>query len=295
MPPVSRRRLLGAAPLGLIPATIRAAPTASHWDTFTPLLQTLERQSGGRLGVAIADMQTGATAGHRMTERFAMCSTFKMLACGAVLHRVDLGQDNLRQSIGYSHADLVAYSPVTSTHVTEGRMTLGALCEAGMTRSDNTAANLILKHLGGPRAVTAFARHLGDTTSRLDRNETSLNTALPGDPRDTTTPAGMLADMHRLLAGDVLSPTSRTQLLAWLYANTTGNARLRAGVPADWRVGDKTGTGDQGTFNDIAILEPPGRRPVLACVYLTQSTLAMDAANALIAKIGAAISVAVGT
>jgi len=283
---LARRTVMAAAPLLLAAGRAQAAPA---WDSFRQRLGTLERQSGGRLGVAVTDTRTSTTAGHRLTGRFPMCSTFKVLACSAVLARVDQGRDTLDQPIAYVRGDLVAYSPITGAQVAQGHLSLGDLCAAGISFSDNTAANLILRHLGGPQAVTAFARQIGDRITRLDRTETTLNTAIPGDPRDTTTPAAMVANLHRLLVRDVLSPASRAQLLSWMRANTTGNARLRAGVPQGWRVGDKTGSGDHGTVNDVAILEPPGREPVLACVYLTQCPLPMDRANAIIAQVGAAV------
>jgi beta-lactamase class A len=179
---------------------------------------------------------------------------------------------------------------LTEKRIGGAGMTLAELCEAAITRSDNTAGNMMLKSLGGPDSITRYARSLGDVRTRLDRRETELNEARPGDPRDTTTPGGMLDDMHKILLGGALSPRSRAQIERWMAANQTGDERLRAGVPATWRVGDKTGSGDRGTTNVIAILRPPGRAPILAAVYLTQSTAPMEARNATLASIGAAIA-----
>jgi beta-lactamase class A len=171
-------------------------------------------------------------------------------------------------------------------------MMLAEICTAAMTRSDNTAGNLILASLGGPGGVTAFARSLDDRVTRLDRWETELNEATPGDPRDTTTPAAMVANLHALLLGDRLSPAGRAQLTAWLADNRTGDAKLRAGVPAEWRVGDKTGGGDHGTMNEVAVVWPPDRAPLLVSIYMTGTEASFDDRNAAIAAIGRALPAA---
>jgi beta-lactamase class A len=240
-------------------------------DSVVAQLTALEKRSGGRLGVAAFDTATGKRIGHRADERFPMCSTFKILAVGALLTRVDRGQEHLDRVAPYTKSDLVTYSPITEKHAGAG-MPLRDLCDAALRYSDNTAANLLLKAIGGPPAVTAFARTLGDKTTRLDRWETALNEALPGDPRDTTTPAAMLVDLRKLALGTVLSQKSRTLLTGWMLRNTTGDARIRAGVPQDWKVADKTGSGERGTANDVAIVWPPQRAPVLIAVYLTGAT-----------------------
>ncbi len=196
-----------------------------------------------------------------------MCSTFKFLAAAAVLHRVDGKEEQLGRMIPYTRADLLEYAPVTTEHVKEGGMTLGGLCAAALELSDNTAANLLLKTIGGPEGLTRYARSLGDQQTRLDRIEPDLNSAIPGDERDTTTPAAMLGNLRALLLTNALSPASRQQLGTWLEKNKTGAEMLRAGVPGDWRVGDKTGRGAHGATNDIAILRPPGKAPILVAVY----------------------------
>jgi beta-lactamase class A len=221
-----------------------------------------------------------------------MCSTFKLLAAAAILGRVDAGKERLDRRIAYAKSDLVTYSPVTEKHVDSG-MTLAALCEAAITVSDNTAANLLLAGLGRPDGVTAFARALGDTITRLDRNEPTLNEATPGDPRDTTTPAAMLANIRALVLGDALSPPSRDQLKAWLLANKTGDGRLRAGLPGDWAIGDKTGSGEFGTTNDVGIIWPPGRAPIVVTIYFTETRAALEQRIAVLASVGRAIADAV--
>lgn len=263
-------------------AVMRAPLAFATGDVFLDI----ERRVKGRLGVAVLDTHTGRSWTHRGNERFAMCSTFKILACSAVLARVDSGRDDLERRIVYTNDDLVTYSPVTQDH---REMSLGALCAAAMTHSDNTAANLVLKTLGGPRGVTRFARSIGDDMSRLDRWETALNSAIPGDARDTTTPMAMARNLRALTIGDVLSPGSRAQLVDWMMANTTGDARLRAGLPRGWRIGDKTGTGDRGTSNDVAIAWPDGRGPVIISVYLTGSPASPAERDAAIAAVGQAV------
>jgi beta-lactamase class A len=284
--------LVGVATFASLPQ-LRAAPTADERkQRLQRELDRIERESRGRLGVGVLDTATGLDAGLRAGERFPMCSTFKCLASAAVLKRVDGGELRLEQRIQFEAKDLVTYSPVTKDHVGSG-MTLAELCEAALTQSDNTAANLLLRQIGGPAGLTAFARSLGDEVTRLDRWETELNEALPDDPRDTTSPAAMLQNLGRLLLGDVLSASARQQLTDWMLANKTGDARLRAGVPRDWRVADKTGSGDRGTANDIGVVWPAGRKPVLVTVYLTGSQASAEDRSATIAKVARAVADAV--
>lgn len=249
-------------------------------------LAELERKCGGRLGVAILDTASGTSLTHRSTERFPMCSTFKLVAAAAVLARVDRKEDSLDRIIPFTKADLLAYAPVTTQRVGEGGMPLGDLCEAAITMSDNTAANLMLATFGGPTGLTAYARSIGDRVTRLDRTEPTLNESTPGDPRDTTSPAAILGTMKRLLLGDALTSASRERLTAWLVATKTGDARVRAGVPRGWRVGDKTGTGSHGSTNDVAIVFPPGRAPILIAAFITQTTAKTSVGEAVLADIG---------
>ncbi len=253
-------------------------------------LAALEKTAGGRLGVAVLDTGSGAKLLHRADERFPMCSTFKLLASAAVLKRVDLGLDVLERFIPYGQTELLDYAPVTKAHLASGGMTLGDLCAAAIGWSDNTAANLILNAIGGPAGFTEFARSIGDSITRLDRDEPALNTAIPGDPRDTTSPLAMARDLQTVLIGVVLSEASRKQLEDWLIADKVGDRRLRAGLPADWGIGDKTGSGDHGTANTIAILRPPGRAPLIAAVYCTEGQEAMDARNAVHAEVAKIIA-----
>jgi beta-lactamase class A len=253
-------------------------------------LPKLEKDSGGRLGVAVLDTATGAYARHRADERFPMCSTFKLLAVAAVLKKVDGGEEHLERKLVFEARDLVPYSPVAEKHVGSPGISVAELCEAAMTVSDNTAANLLLTTIGGPQGVTAFARTIGDTKTRLDRNEPSLNESVPGDPRDTTTPGSMVENLRSLVLGSALSAGSRERLTQWLLHNHTGDERLRAGVPTGWRVGDKTGSGRNGSTNDVAVIWPANRKPVIVAVYLTETNAPAERRNGTIAGVGRAVA-----
>ncbi len=280
---------LGRGPSG----TALAAARPTFQQQLQRAIAPLEKTTGGRLGVAVLDTATGARYAHRGDERFPMCSTFKVLLASAVLTRVTEGRENLDRRIVYTARDLVTYSPETKKHVGTG-MTVAQLCLAALTLSDNTAANLLLASIGGPAAVTRFARSLGDEFSRLDRIETALNEALPGDPRDTTTPLAMLANLQRLLLGSALAPAARRQLTEWMLQNKTSDERLRAGVPKTWRIADKTGTGDHGTYNDIGVLWPPQQKPVVLTIYLTGATCTSAQGSAAIADVARAVAEALG-
>jgi beta-lactamase class A len=267
-------------------APLARAGAASSSEEVIAGIAALERQFGGRLGVAIFDLATMRVISHRGDERFAMCSTFKFLAALFVLTRVDSGSERLERRIVYDAGQLVPYSPATEKHVGGNGLSIGELCEAAMTLSDNTAANLLLDSFGGPEALTAYLRSIHDLTTRLDRREPELNEAAPGDPRDTTTPVAMLAILHWMIFQNTLSPSSRQQLTAWLVANKTGDKRLRAGVPQGWRVGDKTGTGGNNTTNDIAVFWPTSRAPIVVTAYYAESRADGDTREKVLAEVG---------
>lgn len=281
----SRRALLQAALLSLpLLATgrARARLPADAGDA----LRALDARHGGRLGVAALDTGTGRTLAHRGDERFAMCSTFKLLLAAQVLAAVDTGRERLDRRLTWTTDELISWSPVLEKHDGAAGLPVQALCEATMTISDNTAANLLLSEHGGPAGLTAWLRGIGDPMTRLDRNEPALNEATPGDPRDTTTPAAMVATLQKVLLGDVLSDASRTRLTDWAIGNRTGDKRLRAGLPG-WRVGDKTGTNNVGNSNDIGILWPPGdRAPVLVAAYYAESKGTPAERDAVLADVG---------
>jgi beta-lactamase class A len=253
-------------------------------------IAAIETRTGGRIGVATIDTANSKHINYRADDRFPMCSTFKFLAAAAVLKRVDEKKDTLDRIISYSAKDILEYAPVTKEHLKDGGMTLSALCAAAIEQSDNTAGNLLLDSIGGPAGFTDFVRGLGDRMTRLDRKEPDLNSAIPGDDRDTTTPAAMCVDMQRLLLGNFLSESSRHHLEEWLQHNETGGLMIRAGVPKDWSVGDKTGRGSNGSTNDIAILRPPGRAPILLAIYSVGSTASANDRQVAIAEVAKVVT-----
>ncbi|WP_043718300.1 class A beta-lactamase [Nocardia asiatica] len=272
-----------AAQPGSVTTSVQAGPAAPA------SLDAVEARYGAQVGLFAVDTGTGATVTHRADERFPFLSTFKALAAAALLHAHPLDTGYFDRVIRFHEADLVEHSPVTSAAVADG-MTLAQVAEAAITRSDNTAGNLLLRELGGPEAFTAFLRRLGDPTSRLDRWETELNTAIPGDERDTTTPAALAADYRAVVLGDALGAREREQLIAWLKANTTGAERIRAGLPPAWVTGDKTGTGSYGSANDVAIVWPEGgRAPLVIAIQSRKSDEAAEVNNALLAEVTKAV------
>jgi beta-lactamase class A len=285
-------RRLAATRRGLIAgaaASLCAGPALASDN-----LAQIESRVGGRLGVAALNMANGARLGHRADERFPMCSTFKAMAVAAVLRNVDQGRESLDRVIRYSEADLLENAPVSRAHVRDGGLRLGELCAAAIEYSDNTAANLILGAIGGPAAWTGFVRSLGDDVSRLDLTEPALNVFVPGDPRDTTTPKAMLADLRSAALGNVLSLPSRQRLIYWMVACKTGLRRLRAGLPQSWRVADKTGAWlSGGSAGDIAVAWAPSGPIVIAC-YLTGATAPPAAREAAIAEVGRVAAAAFG-
>jgi beta-lactamase class A len=281
-PSLNRRAFLGATAT-LIFSTLSptwAAPRGKN-RSAKQQLEKLEKELGGRIGLYALDTGSGAQLSHRAGERFPLCSTFKVLAAGAILRKSEQFPDLLQRHIRYEQSNLVDYSPVTEKHVAHG-MTVAQLCAAAIQYSDNTAGNLLIRMLGGPAAVTAFARSLGDREFRLDRWETALNSAIPGDRRDTSTPAAMGRSLQQLVLGNALKPEQRDQLQTWLCGNTTGSARIKAGIPSDWKIGDKTGGGSYGTANDIAVVWPPQRAPLVVAIYTTRRQKEAKARNDIV-------------
>lgn len=231
----------------------------------------LEASAQGRLGLSAINTADGRRVQYRAEERFPVCSTFKAIAVAAILEKSTVDRRLLQQRITYSKEDVEksGYGPITEKHLADG-MTIAELCAATIQYSDNAAVNLLMTELGGPAAVTTYARSISDNTFRLDRWEPELNSAIPGDLRDTSTPAAMEKTLQRLALGDALALPQRAQLVAWLKGNTTGGKRMLAGVPKGWIVGDKTGTGSYGTTNDIGVLWPETGAPIVAAIYFTQ-------------------------
>jgi beta-lactamase class A len=257
---LSRRNVLIGSLAAVAVAGI-GAPAASA-APVDDQIAGLEKRNNALIGLFAANLDSDHVMAHRADETFAVCSTFKGYAVGRVLQQVDRGQLALDTRIFIDPSAIVANSPVTEER-TGAEMTIGELCQAALQHSDNTAGNLLLKMIDGPPGITAFARSIGDNHTRLDRWETALNSAIPGDPRDTSTPAALGTGYRALLAGDVLSPPQRQQLEDWMRGNETSS--LRAGLPAGWTSADKTGSGDYGSTNDIGIAYgPDGQRLLLA-------------------------------
>ncbi|MFI6068141.1 class A beta-lactamase [Micromonospora sp. NPDC051227] len=275
-----------------------ARTTPSPEVTLAPLpaadqeFRRLEEQFGARLGIYAVDTGTGRTVEYRADDRFAYASTWKALAAAEVLDGTTDAQ--LDRVVRYSARDLVAHSPVTGKHVGEG-MSLRALADAAVRYSDNTAGNLLLRHLGGPPGFEAKLRALGDTVTDVARYETALNEGTPGDKRDTSTARALAGDLRAYTVGVALEPADRDVLVGWLRGNTTGAALVRAGVPAGWVVGDKTGTGGYGTRNDIAVIWPPDRAPIVLAVLSSrdkedatpEDSLIAQATRVVVAQLGA--------
>jgi beta-lactamase class A len=256
---INRRTLLAAVPgLAIWPAFAEKAPSA---------LQAYERESGGRIGFHAENLASGAKLGWRADERFVMCSTFKASLAAFVLARVDRGEDRLDHMISYGPKDIQPYAPVAKQNLAKGAMSMGDMCQAVVELSDNTCANLLLAHVGGPAKLTEFWRSLGDTVSRLEHYEPELNRTPPGGLDDTTTPAAMAGSLHRLVSGSALSPSSRERLTGWMVNCKTGADRLRAGLPKDWKIGDKTGNNGKDGFGDIAVVWPKPEAAIVICAY----------------------------
>ncbi|MGO1057279.1 class A beta-lactamase [Crossiella sp. CA198] len=293
-PPVlSRRLFLGAAALlplaGCAQNPSPAAPPPSAAPATTAMerhdtLVALEQKYGARLGVYALATGSGRTIAHRADERFAFCSTFKGLAAAAILHRNPIS--HLDTVIRYGKEDLLKNGVITKNNVGAG-LTIRQLCDAAVRYSDGTAGNLLLRDLGGPAQLTAYARSLGDEVTRMDRIEPAITEATPGDPRDTTSPRAFGENYRKIVLGDALPPEKRAFLRDLLERNTTGGERIRAGLPKDWKVADKTGTGDYGTLNDFGIAWPPGGEPLVIAIMSSKPDRDAEYKQSLLAEAAA--------
>ncbi|MGH3727083.1 MAG: class A beta-lactamase [Mycobacterium sp.] len=265
----TRRAVLvgGIAAVGGLLVGCSARQSDQPTDPSAAEFASLEGDFGGRLGVYALDTGSGRSVGHRADERFLMCSTVKVLIVSAILHRRHSEPGLLDKQIRYTQAEVLEWAPETSKHVATG-MTVSQLCEAAIRYSDNTAANLLIAELGGPKETEKFVRGFGDSVTNTDRTEAALNSVdvVDGD-KDTSTPQQMATDLRTLVLADGLDPQGRDLLTGWLKANTTGDQSIRASTPAGWTVGDKTGTGFRNESNDIAVIWPPERAPIVVSVY----------------------------
>jgi beta-lactamase class A len=278
---LNRRTLLAAASgLAVWPALAQ--------ETL-PALTAYERETGGRVGLYAENVVTGAKVAWRAEERFVMCSTFKASLASFVLARIDQGKDHLESMIAYGPENLLEYAPVAKQNIAKNAkasMSVADMCAATVELSDNTCANLLLARVGGPSALTAFWRSTGDTVTRLDHNEPELNRSPPGDPNDTTTPIAMVGNLRRFLLGEVLSLDSRQRLTGWMLNCKTGDNRLRAGLPKDWKVADKTGSSGRDAAGDIAVVWSKPDRPVLIAAYVQGGSPSGPQFTALFSEIG---------
>lgn len=279
---INRRTLLAAA------SGLAVWPTLA--DEAPPMLTAYERETDGRIGLYAENLSTGARMAWRAEERFVMCSTFKASLAAFVLARIDRGQDQLENMIGFGPEDLLDYAPAARQNLAKNpanaAMSVADMCEAAVELSDNTCANLLLARVGGPAALTTFWRSMGDAVTRLDHNEPELNRSAPGDPNDTTTPAAMAGNLRRLLLGEILSQRSREYLTGWMLNCKTGNNRLRPGLPGNWRVADKTGNNGKDAAGDIAVTWPSSGGPTLVCAYTQGGSPTAPQLEAIFAEIG---------
>ncbi|WP_092517648.1 class A beta-lactamase [Afipia sp. GAS231] len=283
---IDRRTFLVAAS-GLVFSPVLA-------EDAPPVLAAYERDTGGRIGVYAENLSTGAKIAWRAEERFVMCSTFKASLAAFVLARVDNAEDRLEDMVAYGAKDLLDYAPVAKQNLAQGAkeaaMSVADMCKAIVELSDNTCANLLLARVGGPAALTEFWSRTGDAVSRLDHNEPELNRSPPGDPRDTTTPSAMAGNLRRFLLGTVLTPSSREHLTQWMVDCKTGNNRLRGGLPADWKIGDKTGNNGKDASGDIAIAWPKSGGPVLVTAYTQGGSPTPPQLETVFKEIGAMVA-----
>ncbi|MEO8017364.1 MAG: class A beta-lactamase [Pseudomonadota bacterium] len=282
----TRRALLVASAAATFSSGASAAESADK------ALKRIHERIGGRLGVHVLDSQSGRRIGFDQDSRYAMASTFKLPLAAALLWQVDRKAFSLDRPMPIAKNNLVSHSPAVEAKLQAGAtiMTIRELCAAAMMLSDNAAANVLLNGIGGPQALTAFFRTLGDSTSRLDRIEPELNSNLPGDLRDTSTPHAMVDLMLKIFTQNVLSLTARALLIDWMAGARTGLDRVRAGIPKSWNAGDKTGGGANGAINDLVIAYPPGRRPIFVAVYMSESKLSAVELNAAHAEIGSIVA-----
>lgn len=291
---IDRRRVLwtaaSATTLGVVGSTFGSARVLAAPDPLEDTVAAIEARLGARIGMTIVDDETGRTWNHRATEPVALTSTFKALAGAALLARVDRGEERLDRRVVVSKADLVPYSPTTETRLGAPGMTLAEIAEAAITLSDNTAGNLLLDAIGGPHGLTTFLRSIGDDVTRLDRREPDLNEAAPGDARDTTTAAAITRSLRELVLGRALSAGARDRLTQWMVDDRVGGPLLRAGLPARWKIADKTGAGGNGARAIVAVVWPPDRKPFTTAIFLAETKATMAERNAAIAEIGAAVA-----
>lgn len=288
--PSTLSRVVTGIALGLSIATTSFGQTPI--ETLEQTVDQIETKLDGRIGISLIDTGSDFTWSHRQDERFLMNSTVKVPLCGAVLARVDAGTLSLSDQLPVTQGDIQSYAPVTEQRVGQS-MSIGELCMAAIDMSDNTAANLLIDHLGGPQAITQFFRSTGDIESRLDRQEPELNTFAPGDPRDTTTPVASTDTLHTLLLGDALSDRSRKQLADWMSHGGVTGQLLRAEAPAEWQIYDKSGSGSHNR-NLVVMVTPESRAPWVVTIFLSDVDEDFETRNAALQDISRAVTAVIG-
>ncbi|WP_394198859.1 class A beta-lactamase [Litoreibacter albidus] len=268
-----------------------ASATGASSEPVLEAVRGIERDLGARVGFYMHDLHTDEQITYAAHARFPMNSTFKLLACGALLKRVEAGEADLTQTVSLQGMEVVSYSPAIKEHMRKGKraVSLNDACGMVLSVSDNTAANIVLSQIGGPDGLTTFLRSVGDENTRLDRWEPAMNEATPGDPRDTTTPHAIANSVGELILGSTLSTTSRSTLRGWLSHHSVANALFRAALPPSWTIDDRSGAGGFGSRSIVAVLYPPNRKPILAALFMTETNASFTHRNASIARVGAAI------
>ncbi len=254
-------------------------------------VEAVESQLDARVGFVLHDLHTGTRLTHRAEERFPLASTFKLFACAALLQTVERGEHRLDDTVDLGEQPLVLWSPGVKKAREKGQsqFSLNELCRLTLAVSDNTAANSVLAAIGGPEGFTAFMRSIDDKVTRLDRWEPELNEAVPGDPRDTSSPRAIAGALEQVLLTDRLAPESRESLKTWLAGHRMADALFRSALPTDWSIEDRTGTGAYGSRAIIAVLYPPERKPLVAALYITETAASREDRDAAIARVGRAI------
>lgn len=280
-----------AAGIGIVLACIVASfiPAPVFALDTTKLIQAVQAEESAlqaRVGMTLFDVNTGTTWNYRGDERFPLNSTHKTFSCAALLAKVDGKALSLDQSVSISKEMLVTYSPIMEKSLSPETVTLGKLCQAAVSYSDNTAANVVFDTIGGATEFNAYMRSIGDEQTRLDRKEPELNEGTPGDVRDTTTPNAIVSSLRKILLGDGLSVSSRSELTQWMLDDQVAGALLRASLPSDWKIADKTGAGGYGSRSIVAVIWPPSKQPFVVAIYITQTKASMQASNQAIARIG---------
>ncbi|WP_303783975.1 class A beta-lactamase [Sandarakinorhabdus limnophila] len=283
---IDRRMLMTGLPL-------LAAAAPDRFVALRRAIAAVERSAGGPIGVSLLDTHTGERFGHRANDRFPLCSTFKLLLAARLLHGADEGQWAMTERLPVTKADMLLNAPFTEKRI-GGSASLLDLAEAMAVLSDNPAANIALAKVGGPAALTAWLRSVGDRVTRLDRNEPEMNNENPGDPRDTTTPAAMLATSRALVEGRILSPAARKTLFGWMQASKTADTMIRAALPPGWQEANKTGAGSWRARNIVSVIAPPRRKPIWVAAYLFAGKSELAERNRQFVPLGRAIVESVG-